>query len=338
MLIDKIKETIEKYNMLRKGDRVVVGVSGGPDSVTLLYTLRALKDKLSLDLHIAHLDHMFRKGESKQDALFVRNLAKRLKLPVSIGREDVPREAKLKKVSSEEAARFARYNFLLKVAKEVGAKKIAVGHTKDDQAETVLMRLIRGAGLSGLNGIPPTRKLNGYVIIRPLIEIWRSELDGFLKENNIAIRRDSSNLNLFYLRNKIRHKLIPILKKYNPNIKQILANTAGNLTIDYQFLRNESQKALEKCKIKTTHALRGCPELKIILSLKKFLKYHRAIQRMMARLAIEKIKQDTRRLTYQHWRELEDLIDNRHGGSIVDLPKSISVLKKQNRLIFYLRA
>lgn len=328
ILIDKVKETIEKYNMLRKGDRVVVGVSGGPDSVTLLYILKFLKDKMNLDLYIAHLDHMFRKGESRRDALFVRNLAKRLKVPVTIGREDVPREAKLKKISAEEAARFARYIFLLKVAKEVGAKRIAVGHTKDDQAETVLMRLIRGAGLSGLNGIPPTRKLDGCMIVRPLIEIWRSELEEFLQENNIATRRDSSNLKLIYLRNKIRHKLIPMLKKYNPNIKQILANTAGNLTVDYQFLRDESRKALEKCKIKNV-------KLKIIFNLKKFLKYHRAVQQMMVRLAIEKIKQDTRRLTYQHWRELEDLIDNRHDGSIVDLPKGISVLKKQNRLIFY---
>jgi tRNA(Ile)-lysidine synthase len=273
---------------------------------------------------------MFRRKESKQDALFVRNLAKRLNLPVTIRKEDVPEEAKSKKISSEEAARFARYSFLLKVAKEVGARKIAVGHTKDDQAETVLMRLIRGAGLSGLNGIPPTRKLDGCVIVRPLIEIWRSDLEEFLKENNIATRRDSSNSRLIYLRNKLRHKLIPLLQKYNPNIKEVLADTAGNLTLDYQFLRNESQKALEKSKIQKS-------KFKIIISLKKLLKYHRAVQRMIVRLAIEKIKQDTRRLTYQHWRELEDLIDNRHGGSIVDLPKSISVLKKQNRLIFYLR-
>ena len=160
MLINKIISTIKKYNMLQEGDRVLVGVSGGPDSVTLLHILYSLKKEYSLNILIAHLDHKFRGEESRGDRIFCQELAKKYGLEIVFEEIDVPKIAEEKGISSEEAARLERYDFFKRAAKARGIKKIAVGHTQDDQAETVLMRLVRGAGMKGLGGISPVKEMH----------------------------------------------------------------------------------------------------------------------------------------------------------------------------------
>jgi len=321
MILDKAKTSIKKYNLINRNDKIVIGVSGGPDSVVLLYLLNSLKKEFKLKLHIAHLDHMLRKDSGK-DKEFVLALAKRLKLPVTTAQINV--KALASHGSIEEIARNARLGFLFKAAKDTGAKKIALGHNFDDRAETVLMRILRGAGLYGLSAILPKRDIAGHQIIRPLIEIRRREIEAFLRQKKIKVRIDSTNLEDIYFRNKIRNKLLPLLEKnYNPNIKQILNNTAETVGYDYDYLSQRAQKFISKTSAK--------------LDLKKYLKLHTAIQRLVLRLMITKLKGDTRRINLAHIKELEDLILNRPVNSIVDLPKGVFVVKKKNALQFYRR-
>ena len=224
MILEQIKKAIRRHNLIAEGDKVLIGVSGGPDSVALLYLLNKLKKEFKLTLHIAHLDHMLRK-DSYRDAEFVKRLAERLKLPSTITQVNVKELAK--KGSLEEIARNARLAFLFKIAKDVNADKIALGHNSDDQAETVLMRIIRGTGLYGLSGILPKRNIAGYEIIRPLLEVKRKDIEAFLKRKGIKPCIDMSNLEDIYFRNRIRNKLLPLLEKeYNKNIKEVLANMA----------------------------------------------------------------------------------------------------------------
>ena len=211
MLLARLEDTIQKFNLLNYNDRLILAVSGGPDSVTLVYLLNKLKKRWHLHLHLAHLNHMIRKDEADSDSIFVEKLAKKLNLPLTCERMKVKDFAKEAKLSLEEAARKVRYDFLLSVARENSAPKIALGHTRDDQAETVLMRFLRGSGISGLRGIPPKRKLNGCLIIRPLIEVSRCQILRFLSAKNISFRTDSSNLKNLYFRNRVRNQLLPFL-------------------------------------------------------------------------------------------------------------------------------
>ncbi|MDD5731027.1 MAG: tRNA lysidine(34) synthetase TilS [Candidatus Omnitrophica bacterium] len=321
MLTDKVKKTIREYKLINQGDKIIIGVSGGPDSTALVCLLNGLKKEWGLSLRIAHLDHMLR-DDSKDDRKYVENLGLRLNIPVSAGEINI--KAIASKGSVEEIARNARLGFLFKVARDTKADKIALGHNLDDQAETVLMRLLRGAGLSGLSGISPKKDFAGYTIIRPLIETRRKEIELFLKRKRIVPRRDASNEEDIYLRNKIRNKLLPLLEKgYNANIKEVLANTAESLAIDYDCLNALAAKRIAAFNKK--------------INLKKFKKLHPALQRILIRLNIAAINGNTRRITYQHIREIEDLISNRPLNSIVDLPKGTSVLKTQKSLNFYRR-
>ncbi len=322
MIIDKVKNTINKFSLLSTNDKVVVGVSGGPDSVALLYLLNTLKKEFRCTLHIAHLDHMLRKDSSK-DAEFVKKLAQKLKIAATFAKINVKELAK--KGSLEEVARNARLNFFFKVARRIKAKKIALGHTQDDQSETVLMRILRGTGLYGLSAILPKRDIAGFKIIRPLIGVRRKEIEAFLKRRNIKSLIDKTNLEDVYFRNRIRHKLLPLLEKnYNRNITKILSNMAEVVAYDYDYLSRQATVALKRLGSR--------------INLKKFLRLHPAIQRLLLRMAVAKIKGDMRRITFQHIREIEELVINRPVNSIVDLPQGVSVIKKKKSLLFYRRA
>jgi tRNA(Ile)-lysidine synthase len=321
MIIKKLKDTIKRRHLFIKGDKVVVGVSGGPDSVALLYALNSLKKELGLKLHIAHLDHMLRR-ESNKDREFVQNLASRLKIPVTWAKVNV--KALAKKGSLEEIARDQRLGFLFKVAKEIKAKKIALAHNLDDQAETVLMRILRGTGLYGLSAILPKRKIRGFEIIRPLIEIRRTEIETYLKKKKIKPRRDASNAQDIYFRNKIRNKLLPLLEKeYSLNIKELLTNLAESAAYDYDYLNKTALSAHKRLGRK--------------INLARFLRLHPAVRRLVLRLNIARIKGNTRRIGMQHIKELEDLILNRPVNSIVDLPAGVSVAKKKQYFYFFNR-
>lgn len=321
MIIDKVKNTIKQNNLIIKGDRIIVGVSGGPDSTALLYILNSLKEKFGLKLRVAHLDHMLRKN-SAQDAEFVKNLAQKLGIPATIARINV--KALAGQGSVEEIARNTRLKLFSKVAKSFKAKKIALGHNLDDQAETVLMRLLRGSGLYGLSAMQPKRKINGLTIIRPLLDTRRKDIEKFLKSKKIKSCFDQSNLEDIYLRNRIRNSLLPLLEKhYNQNIRQVLASLAESSAGDYDYL---------------SKAAANLPESgKKALALKRLIKMHPAIRRLLLRNAIARAKGNTRSIGFVHIKELEDLIFNRPPNSIVDLPHGISVRRSSKSIIFYRR-
>lgn len=321
MIINKIKHALRRHNLISKGDKIIVGVSGGPDSVCLLYILNSLKEELNLKLYAAHLDHMLRKNSGK-DAAFVRGLAKKLGIPAVIARVDVKTLAG--NGSIEEVARNARLKLFSKAAKSFKARKIALGHNFDDQAETVLMRLLRGSGLHGLSAIQPKKIINGKTIIRPLLETRRKDIERFLKSRRIKFCFDESNLDDVYLRNRIRNKLLPLLeKKYNKNIRQVLASLADSSTSDYDYLSKAAARFPEAKKT--------------AFRLKRLISMHPAMRRLLLRNAITRVKGDTRRIGFVHIKELEDLIFNRPSHSIVDLPQGISVRKSLKTVSFYRR-
>jgi tRNA(Ile)-lysidine synthase len=232
MLLVKIKETLNRFHMLSPGERVVVAVSGGPDSVCLLSALHELSAELRVSLHIAHLDHMFRGKESEAEAHFVEALAKDIGIPATIEQIDVPRFCRERGLSSQAGAREVRYLFLARIARAVGAACIATGHTASDQAETFLIRLLRGAGVSGLSAIPPVRDS----IIRPLIEVTRAEVLDYLQQAGRSFVTDPSNNKPLYTRNRVRQEIVPVLRQFNPRIEETLASEAG-------LLRDEDEAA-----------------------------------------------------------------------------------------------
>lgn len=233
-MIQRILETIKNYNMIVEGDRVVVGVSGGPDSVCLLNILNSLKNSLNIKLYIAHIEHGFRGKASIEDAEFVKQLGHQMGIEVFIKYIDVPKFIEESGLSPEEAAREVRYDFYNQVLTKVGGNKVALGHNLDDQIETLIMRFLRGTGTKGLGGISPVR---GDKFIRPLIETSRDDIMKFLNENNIKYRIDKTNLEDIYHRNSIRLRLIPLLEKeYNPNLKQTLARMVRIIREDNLYL------------------------------------------------------------------------------------------------------
>jgi len=241
-LIATVLNTIKRYDMFESGDSVVVGVSGGPDSVCLLRILDDLSARLSIRLVVACLDHSTRDGESQRDADFVQRLADGMQLECHVNKVDV---AALKPagVSFEVAARDFRYEFLESVAKTTRSAKVAVGHTANDQAETVLMRLLSGTGLRGLAGIRPVRPLGDVILVRPLIDVKRSEIMDYLKSHNVSFRIDETNFDPGYLRNKLRLELIPTLEKeYNRNVVEALSRAASVLQEEESYLSERARE------------------------------------------------------------------------------------------------
>lgn len=233
----KVYNFVKEFELLRRNETVVLAVSGGPDSLCLLYIFKNLAAEFKLNLIIAHLNHCLR-PEGDHEAAAVAALAKELNLPCEVKAVDIRVYKKTLGVGEEEAGRSARYLFLLEVARKYGASKIATGHHRDDQAETVLLNIIRGSSVDGLSGILPIRKWKGLELIRPLLCLWRDEIESFCMYHQLKPFIDSSNLETEYKRNKLRLELIPHLEeKYNPKIRQSLARLADLAARDRLFLQ-----------------------------------------------------------------------------------------------------
>ena len=242
-LLHKVKETINKYNMIEKGDRILVAVSGGPDSVTLLHVLNMLKDELNISLVIAHVNHMLRDKESDGDEEYVKGLGNKFNIPVNTCRVDVDKYAREKGVSTEVAGREIRYDFFREVSIKEGCNKVAVAHNANDQVETFMMRLFRGSGIYGLRGIDAVRDN----IIRPLIDVDRSSIEKFCEEINVETRLDATNLENIYSRNKIRLDVLPyISENFNKDIIRTIMRTIDSFTIDNDYLEEQSYISYKK--------------------------------------------------------------------------------------------
>lgn len=332
----KVLRTIQNYRMISKGDSLLVGVSGGPDSVALLYLLMGLRDNYNLQLYVVHLNHMLRGNESDKDAGYVRRLSKKLKLPVFIGKKDVRKFAKANKLSLEEAARIQRYEFYKQIADKLNIRKIALGHTADDNAETVLMRLLRGAGEQGLIGIYPVRYIGNLKVIRPLLNIYRREIESFLKEKKISARTDSSNADNKFLRNKVRLELIPLLEEnYNKDIKRVLVNTADILKEDNEYLEEVTKKFYSQAVLKQRKKgeFSDANDESIHLSVKKIEDFPLAIQRRVLRYGIKELTGTLRQITYQHWNEVLKLLNSNLAYGHIDLPNGLIVERLRRELV-----
>lgn len=239
VLEKKVLKTIELYNMIENGDKIVIGVSGGPDSMTLLNILNNLKEKLNIKIYVAHINHMIRK-EAEEETEYVREFCSKLNIEFFAKKIKVEEEAKKLKIGTEEAGRNIRYAFFEEVANKVGANKIATAHNSNDNAETVLMNIIRGTSTSGLKGI---EKVRDEKFIRPIIECNRNEIEEYCKEQKLNPKFDKSNQENIYTRNKIRNLLIPYLQKeFNPNIIEGI-NRLSNIAEEEEIFLNKVVKS-----------------------------------------------------------------------------------------------
>ena len=247
MIEKEVLSTIKKYNMIKEGDKVVIGVSGGPDSITLLNVLNKFKEKLNIKIYVAHINHSIRK-EADEETEYVREFCKKIGVEFFFKKIDVEQEAKKLKIGTEEAGRNIRYAFFEEVAKRVGANKIATAHNSNDNAETVLMNIIRGTSISGLKGI---EKMRDNKFIRPLIETTRDKIEEYCKIENLNPRYDKSNKENVYTRNKVRNLLIPyIQKEFNPNIIEGINRLSNIATEEERFLNSLVEEEYKRILIK----------------------------------------------------------------------------------------
>ncbi len=249
-LLFHFEQRLKQSGVIRRGQKVFVACSGGPDSVALLHLLKTLEGPFKLRLGVLHFDHGLRGRASQADLAFVRKLARKLQIPFYAGRaKNLRRSAKTKKQSLEEAAREARYAFFVRTAKKTGARKIALGHTRDDQAETVLMRLIRGTGPRGLAGIRRVLKMKGVAFVRPLLDLTKEELLAWLRTKHLPFRRDASNDSEVYERNKIRRLFLPWLRReIHPRVTETLARLADVVEEENHLLEALSGTAWKNLK------------------------------------------------------------------------------------------
>jgi len=309
--------------MLASGDNVVAAVSGGPDSVALLHALLAAAPIYDLRLVVAHLNHGLRGGESDGDEAFVRDLAGRLSLPFESARADIGRIREEKGGSLEEAARDVRYRFLMDVAEKRKARRIALGHHGGDQAETVLMNFLRGAGPDGLKGMLPVRD---DLFIRPLLAVSKGEIDAFLREKGHVFREDSSNTSDIYLRNRLRHKLLPELKaSYNPNMEENLTRLGDIMRLEDDYLQAAVRSVLDGWTV--------TPGKEAAFDGREFSALHEALQRRIVKTVLEGL---TGRggIVYTHIQAVVDLCRGIGTFAELHLPGGIRVRRTGGKIVF----
>ena len=322
--LQQVHRFISQHEMISSGETVAIGVSGGADSLALLVALCELRHHLDCHLHIAHLDHQLRR-DSASDAEFVKQHANRLNLPFTINKIDLPSLVKRGKPLTEALARKARYEFFESICRQTGATKVALGHQRDDQAETILMNLLRGAGITGLRGILPVR--DGK-FIRPLLALSRCEIAKFVAEQGLQPREDSTNQDRNYLRNQIRLDLLPLLTRdYNHNIQNTLAQNAQLLREESQYLEDAAHQSFNACLAEPpTHDA-------VILDRLKFLRQHPALQRRILRLAIEQIQEKLKDVAFNHSEFMLQLSETESPNRQLNLPNNLEFLRAYNHLI-----
>jgi tRNA(Ile)-lysidine synthase len=324
-LVERIAQEIRCRKLFVDGDRVAVAVSGGPDSVALLHVLATLRMRLGITVVVAHVDHQLR-PESASDARFVEELARRFGLNATIVRRDVLVERDGQGWSLEDAARRVRYAALDEIAHRYACNRLAVAHTADDQAETVLLRLLRGSGVTGLSAMTWSRPLGSLTVVRPLLGVWRRELEAYLAEHDVAAIHDQSNNDPRFVRNRIRHELLPWLEStFNPNIKPALTQLAQQCHRDATFLEGLARRQWKRL-VKS----RG---QELVIRLPAFRRQPLAVQCQVLRLAVRSLQGDLTGFEYRHWQEVERLCAERPTGSIVDLPGGLRLRKTVESII-----
>jgi len=326
----RVSGFIREYGLLSGGEKVLVAVSGGQDSVCMLHVLNNLRETLDIQLHIAHLDHGLRGDESGADAGYVESVAAAFGIPATIEKKDVSEWREKSKTSLEEAAREVRYRFLESVARRTGAKRVAVGHTRDDQVETTLMHLLRGSGIQGLRGLKAAAPIpygageDGIWVIRPLLKVTRQETGAYCIVQGLQPRTDSSNEQVRFLRNRIRLELIPLLRQYNADIDSVLVRLADLAGEDADFM---DEQAAAVCSAAVTSE--GC--LTCVDS-GKLRGLPLALQRRVFRIVLEQSYGSLRDIEAVHVDALVRLLFSDTGRS-VHLPGGTVVANERNRMV-----
>jgi tRNA(Ile)-lysidine synthase len=332
----QVAEVIKKYDFFNTNDRILLGISGGPDSVSLLSLIFNINrtSNSNFELSIAHLNHLIRGNESEQDEQFVRSLAKRFDLPIVVERKNIKKIAQKRKLSLEEAARNERYKFLEGAAKKVGANVIAVGHTADDNAETILHRIIRGAGILGINGMRPKRRLNPLSIVslvRPLLFSWREDIIVYLKEMNLTYRSDSTNLEKDKFRNRIRMELIPLLEKdYNTGVKESLIRLGEVATQNYDFLKSQGESLFKKLLLNGEGTRKTIKE--VTLDIPRLKKAPTILQQIIIREAMVRLGISLRKFGYKRYKDILDMIQSEKTNKSVKDYLNVSINDDKLRL------
>lgn len=325
-MINKVLKTIQKYNLINENDKIVVAVSGGPDSMCLLHILNELKEKLKFSIYVAHVNHMIRK-EADEETEYVKNYCSNLNIPCFVKKADVVEIASQKKIGTEEAGRRVRYDFFEEVLKEVGANKIAIAHNANDNAETVLMNIFRGAGTVGLKGIEPIRD-NKF--IRPIIECERQEIENYCEINKLNPKIDKSNFENTYTRNKIRNILIPEIKKeFNPNIIYALNKLSVLAKQENDFIQGYVEDILEKNLI-IKQDLKN--ENEIILDLKQFNKLDNFIKGKIILKCVQKLFGTTEGIEKIHIDDIITLCYKNIGNKFLTPNKNLKVMVNKGKI------
>ncbi len=314
----RVLRLLEREGLVEAGETLVVGVSGGPDSVCLLHLLSELRQTLGVRLHVAHLDHTLRGADSAADAVYVSRLAERLGVPATIETRDVEAYRKEKRLSVEQAAREVRYDFYCDVAQSVGAKRIALGHTEDDQVETILMHVMRGTGLTGLRGMQPMTRwqcTGGTLwLLRPLLDVTRVETEEYCREHGLEPRSDVSNYSPAFLRNRIRHEVIPLLESCDRGIGAALLRTARGAADDLSFLDGQVTAAWDEV---VTVQPNG-----ILLNTSGVLSLHPSLQRHLLRRVVGEILGDLADIHAVHIEAMMDAL-TKQAGKKLTLPRGL---------------
>ncbi len=321
-----VLDTIKKYNLIKDNDKIVIGVSGGPDSMCLLNIMKNIKDKMNFKIYVAHINHMIRE-EASDDEKYVQEYCKKNNIDFFVKHFDVTQYAKQNKIGTEEAGRNIRYKFFNEVLNNVGANKIAIAHNANDNAETVLMNLMRGSGISGLKGIEPMREN----IIRPLIECTREEIEKYCTKKNLEPKIDKTNKENKYTRNKIRNLLIPYIKEnFNPNIViglNRLSKIASEESYYFEKITSDTYNQLVEDESKSI----------IELNLKKFNSLDIVIKKKILLYTINKLRGTHQGIEKIHIEDIIKLCSNNIGNKFLIPNKNLKVLIKNHKILFILQ-
>jgi tRNA(Ile)-lysidine synthase len=326
----KVIDFIKRHRLISTGDKLVVAVSGGADSVCLIHVMAQQREKLGVELHIAHLNHKLRGDESDADAAYVTGLAHQLGLPITLEQKDVAAYRKNKKLSIEEAAREVRYRFLANVKEETGASKVVVGHTRNDHVETILIHLLRGTGLNGLSGLKPRSVLNfgkrgkPVEIVRPLLEIYHQETLDYCHSHNLDPCFDSSNQSLSLLRNRIRLELLPILRDFNPAFDDALLRLANTVQADVSFLEEQAFRLWNNLAVVEKEV--------VYLDVVKMIELPLALQRQIMRKAITQLQGSLEDIEADHIESMVGFL-SRPSGKRLSLPLGLTLSMEYGRIV-----
>ena len=323
-LEEKFLNTIKENNLIEAGDVIVVGVSGGPDSITLLTCLNKYKKQLGCKLVVAHINHLIRE-DSTEDEQFVENVCKKMDIPFYVKRAKVEEIAKANKKGTEEVGREIRYSFFDEIAENENANKIAIAHNMNDNAETIILNLLRGTGAKGLEGIQPS-EYGKY--IRPLINCERIEIEKYCDSNKLMPRIDSTNKENVYKRNIIRNKILPELKELNPNIVQTLSRTSKIIKDENSFVEEETEKTYNQI----VHNSVGKTEI----ATKEFNGLSKTIKSNLILKIIEKHCGTARNIEKRNIDDIIEMSGREVGNKHIELNKKIKIEIKNKKIIFTL--